>query len=108
MDFLARDIESILKNTKPTKFPEVTVVNGNTIHASLEGIEPLEKELSNNTKKAYVSDNLQIGSLVSLGKLCDDSCIAIFITYNMCTLKKYNHHRWKEDKQRPVESPSTQ
>lgn len=42
------------------------------------GILPLHGLLSNTAKKANVLDGLNNASLLSIGQLCDDDCIAVF------------------------------
>ena len=35
----------------------------------------------------YVFDDLKTGSLISIGKLCDDDCITLFSTFNIYIIK---------------------
>ena len=105
--FYKRHITYIKKIQNQQHFQRLPLSMSTQHNTSLEGIVPLAKELSKNTKKVYMFDDLQKGSLVSLGKLCDVDCIVIFTKYGVRILKKrYNHHRWKEYKQRPMYSSS--
>ena len=44
-------------------------------------------ELNNKAQHAYMFDDLKTGSLISIGQLCDDDCIAIFSRYNLKIIK---------------------
>ena len=48
---------------------------------------PLSDAFSRNAKIAYSFANLQSGTLISIGQLCDDDCVAIFSKYNVKILK---------------------
>ena len=47
------------------------------MNTTKKGILPLSISLSTQGKKAHVFDGLHSESIISLGKLCDDACIAI-------------------------------
>jgi hypothetical protein len=47
----------------------------------------LAKELSPQAKVGHIFDSLKSGSLISLGQLCDDDCVALFTKYDV---KIYN------------------
>jgi hypothetical protein len=47
----------------------------------------LPKEFSRNATVAYSFSNLKSGTLISIGQLCDDDCIAIFSKYNVKIIK---------------------
>ena len=44
---------------------------------------PLTKELSTQAKVGHIFDGLQSGSLISIGQLCNDDCIALLTKYNV-------------------------
>jgi hypothetical protein len=44
--------------------------------------------LSTKAQSAYVLNKLQTGTLISLGQLCDDDCIAIFNKYKVRIIKQ--------------------
>ena len=47
----------------------------------------LSPKLSAKAQEGHVLDGLTTGSLVSIGKLCDDDCIALFTKYNVRIVK---------------------
>jgi hypothetical protein len=51
---------------------------------TLKGNLPLSPKLSSPAQSAFVLDDLQTGTLISLAQLFDDDCIAIF---NKCNVK---------------------
>jgi hypothetical protein len=54
---------------------------------TLKGNLPLSPKLSSTAQSAFVLDDLQTGTLISLAQLCDDDCIAIFDKYEVKILK---------------------
>jgi hypothetical protein len=46
-------------------------------------IIPLAPELSHQATTGHIFHNLQSGSLISIGQLCDDDCVALFTKYNV-------------------------
>ena len=63
--------------------PSVRVANGNNIETSKRALVSLAKELSTKTKTGHIFDDLKSGSLISIGQLCDDECIALFKKYDV-------------------------
>ena len=57
------------------------------MQATHEATVPLSTFLSNDAQRGHILDNLQTGSLISIGKLCDDDCIALFGKYNLKVFK---------------------
>jgi hypothetical protein len=51
------------------------------------GTLPLSPCLSTKAQSAFVLDNLQTGTLISLAQLCDDDCTALFTKYHVTILK---------------------
>ena len=51
------------------------------------GILPLHDLLSTTVKQASVLEGLSNASLLSIGQLCDDNCIAIFDKQNLHVFK---------------------
>jgi hypothetical protein len=47
------------------------------IHATHAGLLPLPSTLSTKAKTAHVLDGITNSSLISIGQLCDDDCIAV-------------------------------
>ena len=68
----------LLKKIKDThNGPTVQFPNIATINATNTGILSLSRVLSTHTKRARVFDGLHSFSLIFLGKLCENECIAI-------------------------------
>ena len=59
------------------------VANGKNIETSKRALVPLAKELSTKAKVGHMFDGLQSGSLLSIGQLCDDDCVALFTKYDV-------------------------
>ena len=49
---------------------------------------PLAKELSSQAKVGHIFNELESGSLISLGQLCDDDCVALFTKYDVKVYKE--------------------
>jgi hypothetical protein len=58
--------------------PTVLAANGNVMRTTSVGQLPLSSFLSCAAQSAYVIDELQTGTLISLGQLCDDDVTAVF------------------------------
>ena len=63
--------------------PSVRVANGENIETSKRATVPLAKELSDKAKVGHIFDDLQSGSLISIGQLCNDNCVALFMKYDI-------------------------
>ena len=61
--------------------------NGQTIKITKKGLLPIDNNLSKTAKMAYILPQLQNTSLLSIGQLCDDNCLAIFDKRNMYIIK---------------------
>ena len=59
------------------------VANGENIETSKRALVPLAKELSTKAKTGHIFDDLKSGSLIFIGQLCDNDCIALFMKYNV-------------------------
>ena len=68
--------------------------------ATKTGSIRISRILSTHTKKAHIFDVLQSASLISLGQLCDNDCIAILDKNKINILKKYTYFKdtHKQDK----------
>ena len=51
---------------------------------------PLSSHLSPTASTGHVLDGLSTGSLISIGKLCDDDCAALFSKYHLHIIKNGN------------------
>ena len=61
-----------------TKGPSVQIPNGTNMKTIEKGILPLHGILSDRAKTGNIIEGLNNASLLSIGQLCDDNCIAIF------------------------------
>jgi hypothetical protein len=76
--YLMTKDQQVLTNLQPTPFgPRVTLPDSTNIQASHSGQLPLHSCLSQCTKKAHILEGITNSSLISIGQLCDDNCIAI-------------------------------
>jgi hypothetical protein len=73
--------------TPTSSGPLVTVANGDTIRPTKCATLHLSSQLSQKAQTAHVFDDLHSGSLLSIGQLCDDDCIALFTKYNVQIIK---------------------
>ncbi len=70
--------KAALTDLKITPFgPSVTLPDSTTLTASHSGLLPFQQNLSTKAKTAHVLDGLTNSSLISIGQLCDDDCIAV-------------------------------
>ena len=74
-------------NIEKATGPKVAIANGKTITPQSKAHLNLSKRLSLQATKSYTFDDLKTGSLLSLGQLCDDDCIAIFTKYDVDIIK---------------------
>ena len=61
----------------------MAVADGRIISPTKKAILPLSNELNEKARVAYSFDNFKCGSLISIGQLCDDDCVAIFTKYDV-------------------------
>ena len=61
--------------------------NGETIFPKYKARIKLSSSLSPTAQKVIIFDNIQTGSLISLGQLCDDDCIGIFSRFHVKIMK---------------------
>ena len=67
---------------------KVQIPNGTNMSTVEQGILPLHQLLSKTAQKGNVLEGLNNTSLLSIGKLCDDNCIAVFDKRHLCICKK--------------------
>ena len=58
--------------------PIIRSANGNVLEATHKTTIILPKELSTIAKEGYILPKLSTNTLISIGQLCDDKCIATF------------------------------
>jgi hypothetical protein len=81
------DAKFLLAQTPVSDGPAVLSANGAAMPITLRGQLPLSKKLSAAAQSAFALDDLKTGALISLAKLCDDDCIAIFNKYDVKIIK---------------------
>ena len=88
-NYLTERDEHILQKIETVKNgPMVKLPNNYQIQASKQGLLPLPSVLSNKARTAHVFKGLTNSSLLSIGRLCDDGCIAIFDANDLKIYKK--------------------
>jgi hypothetical protein len=63
--------------------PLVQVVDGNSVSTHKRATIPLANELSTQAKQGHIFEHPRSGSLISIGQLCDDDCIALLTKHNV-------------------------
>ena len=77
-NFLKENDPDILQNKKPLlKGPSAQFPDGTIISSTQDGYLPIPS-LSSNATHSLVYPGIQNSSLLSIGQICDDGCIAIF------------------------------
>ena len=67
--------------------PTIMQPDTSTLTVNKQCTLPLHNNISNFAKSAYVVPRLKNSSLLSIGKLCDDNCIAMFTKTNLFVFK---------------------
>ena len=70
--------------------PPWVPANGKLMKASQSVKVPLSSHLTPAASTGHVLDGLSTGSLISIGKLCDDDCAAMFSKYHVHIIKNGN------------------
>ena len=70
--------------------PVVLSASGNPMASTVKGTIPLSPHLTVQAQEAFELDELKTGTLISLSKLCDDDCLAIFSKYDVKIVKNDN------------------
>ena len=65
----------------------MAIVDGRVISLTRKAILPFSHKWTPKARVAFSFDNIQIGTLISIGQLCDDNCIAIFSKYDAQIVK---------------------
>ena len=68
--------------------PKVGLPNGATLVSYLRGNIPFNKILTSEAMQAHVFKGLTNSSLISIGQLCDDGCVAVFDKKMLHVFKK--------------------
>ena len=90
-NYLTKKDECILQAAKPIiNGPIVKLPNDVQIQASIKGLLPLPPTLSNIATMAHVFQCLTNASLLSIGRLCDDGCVAVFDKHDLRIFKREN------------------
>ena len=61
----------------------MTVADGRIIYPTKKAIIPLSNKLTEKARVAFSFDNFKSDSLISIRKLCDEDCMAIFAKYDV-------------------------
>ena len=69
--------------------PIVKLPNNAQIQADKKGLLPLASILSEKSRTAHVFKGLTNASLISIGRLCDDGCVAVFDKRDLRVFKRY-------------------
>ena len=72
---------------KPAYGPHVKVANGDVIAPTSQAKMQVSSEISDEVQHVFMFNDLATGSLLSIGKLCHDNCIALFSKYHLKFLK---------------------
>jgi hypothetical protein len=76
--YLMPQDQASLMNLRPTPFgPTVMLPDSTNIQATHSGQLPLHHSFSMKAKTAHVLDGITNASLISIGQLCDDDCVAV-------------------------------
>ena len=87
--YLMKTDEKYCTNVKrTTNGPRVQMPNNEHIRGTHSMNLQLHPSLSRTAQKAHSFDHLKSGSLLSIGQLCDDDCVAIFTKYD-----RHNGHK---------------
>ena len=73
---------------KLTNRPRFLVPNGDNLRTIENGFLPLHRLLSTHSKKGHMLEGVSNTSLLSIGKLCDDDCVAVFDKQHLCIFKQ--------------------
>ena len=86
--YIAPDHTTICTDVHETaNGPAVKAANGQIMPATHRATLPLPSAITTRAKTGHVLNSLQTGSLLSIGKLCDDDCIATFTKHNLTITK---------------------
>ena len=66
----------------PNEGPSAVTASGGELNANMRVNVPMAPELSKVATQGHIMTSLQTGTLISIGQLCDDDCVAIFSKYN--------------------------
>ena len=71
----------------PNEGPSAVTASGGELTANTRINVPMASELSEVATQGHIMTSLQTGTLISIGQLCDNDCVAIFSKYN-CKIVK--------------------
>jgi hypothetical protein len=84
----SHDSRHLVNPTKIDDGPIALAASGTPMVSITRGRLPLSPHLSTAAEEAFELDSLTTGSLVSLAKICDDDCIALFTKHDVKILKR--------------------
>ena len=71
----------------PHERPSSVTAIGGELNSTTRVNVPMASELSQVATQGHMMNSLQTVTLISIGQLCDDDCVAIFSKYN-CKIVK--------------------
>ena len=77
-NYITEDTLQICKDVKDTIGPYVKVSDDRIMAPTKKAQLPLPKEFTKHERTAYSFNNLKSGTLIPIGQLCNDDCIAVF------------------------------
>ena len=90
-NYITKRDEHILQDAKPIiNGPIVKLPNDVQIQASKQGLLPLPPVLSDNSRTAHAFKGLTNDSLLLIGRLCNDGCVAVFDEHDLRIFKREN------------------
>ena len=92
---------SILTNVKNVNGPNVYQPDQTTLKITKQGTLNLSPEFGIEAQEANILPGLSNASLLSIGKLCNDGCTAVFTKHNFFIIKNQNvilkgHRNWTD------------
>ena len=66
----------------PHEGPSSVTASGGELTATTRDNVTMATELSQVATQGHIMKSLQTGTIISIGQLCDDDCVAIFSKYN--------------------------
>ena len=88
-NYVTEKDKNVLSNVESVQDgPRVKLPNSGQIQANKKGILPLPATLSLTARTAHVFSGLTNASLLSIGRLCNDGCVAVFDALSLRIFKK--------------------
>ena len=82
-NYFSEDATEYCNNIKPANGPHVKAATGDGITPTLQAKIKLSSDLLDEAQHVFIFNDLATGSLLSIGQLCDDDCIALLSKYHL-------------------------